>query len=310
MKRTILLWLCLLMICGGALAAEDFPPLNEQGFLDEGEFLYESEEEGIWRYCGQSLWVEITRRSQAKPKLTWFEAEVRSTPDSLWHMVPAKPEDRWKGDEYPYKIARSSRTVLAINSDFAQLRMKQRKRVGIIIRDGVIVSDKTLAKNKGTFPNLDTLALYPDGNMAVFASNELKATEYLEQGATDVLAFGPWLIRDGKANTAGLKKYGTTRAPRAGIGMVEPGHYWAIMIEGRNSRSNGASVAALGQLLLDKGCQVGFNVDGGQTCAMVFMGRQLCLMLNASNRKISARRTAEILGIGVSDLVAAPTDPF
>ena len=41
--------------------AEDgsFPELNENGFLDEGEFIYENPADGIWRYCSRTLRVEI-----------------------------------------------------------------------------------------------------------------------------------------------------------------------------------------------------------------------------------------------------------
>ena len=312
MKRLIGVCLAVLLMLAACAAAEEggFPELNEAGFLDSGEFVYENEEEGVWRYCGDTLRVEIIRYIQKSPKLTWYEAEVFTRGDTVWHMIPADPENRWKGDEYPYHITRANRTVLAINSDYAQLRMKQKSRVGIILRDGEIVSSKTNAKNKGTFPNLDTLALYPDGNMEVFWSNELTAEEYVERGATDVLAFGPWMIRDGELNTTGLKKYGTSRQPRAGIGMVEPGHYWAIMTEGRSSRSSGASVAGLAELFAARGCRIAFNLDGGQTSTMVFMGRQLCEIKNSYNRQISARRTAEILGIGTSELVASMDDPF
>ena len=75
----------------------------------------------------------------------------------------------------------------------------------------------------GTFPNLDNLALYADGNMEVYYSDEKTAQEYQEMGAVDVLAFGPVLVRDGQLNTEALEKYGTSHAPRTAIGMVEKG---------------------------------------------------------------------------------------
>lgn len=286
-----------------------FPPLNEAGFLDEGEFLFEDEQAGVWRYAGQTLRVEIIRRTQEKPKQIWYEAEVWSRDGDVFRMIPNNPEKRMKSQEYPYKIARKNRTVLAINSDFAQLRITQKKRVGILLRDGEILSERTLAKNKGTFPNLDTLALFPDGDMQVFYSNEKTAEEYVEMGALDVLAFGPFLIRDGELNKAGLKKYGTSSAQRTAIGMVEKGHYFAMMLEGRHANSRGAGVSFLAEKLLEKGCTVAFNLDGGQTSTIVFMGHQLC-QIGKTKRNASSRKTAEILGIGTSDLVRALDDPW
>lgn len=34
-----------------------WPELNEKGFLNEGEFVYWGDEEGIWRYCSSTLKV-------------------------------------------------------------------------------------------------------------------------------------------------------------------------------------------------------------------------------------------------------------
>ena len=310
LRRILTMLLTLLALCGAAVAEGEFPELNAEGFLDEGEFVYENEEEGVWRYVSSTLKVEIIRCEQTeKPKQRWYEAEIWSREGDVFSMIANNPEKRMKSQEYPYKIARKNRTVFAINSDFAQLRMTQKKRMGIIIRDGGILSERTVAKNKGTFPNLDTLALFPDGDMQVFWSDEKKPEEYLEMGATDVLAFGPWLIRDGELNEKGLKKYGTSAAQRTAIGMVEKGHYFAMMLEGRLNDAKGAGVSFLAEKLLEKGCQVAFNLDGGQTSTMVFMGRQIC-DISTKKTNVSSRKTAEILGIGTSELVRTLGDPW
>lgn len=290
----------------GTDAAADgaFPALNEQGFLDEGEFVFQDKKNGVWRYASQTLKVEIHRRSSAKPKMVWYEAEIWSAAGETFRMLANDEEHRMKSQDWPYKIARKHQSVFAMSSDYAQLRIAQHKRVGILVRNGEIVSERTLPKNKGVFPNLDTLALLPDGDMQVFWSDEKKAKDYVAMGATDVLAFGPWLIRDGELNTKGLKKYGTGRAPRAAIGMVEPGHYIALMAEGRHNQSNGASITFMAEKLKELGCTVGFNLDGGQTSTMVFMGKQIVHIGKTKGKNASARKTAEILAIGTSDQVA------
>ena len=290
-------------------AADGFPPLNAEGFLDEGEFVFADEENGVWRYCSQTLRIEINRRTQAKPKLVWYEAEIWAAEGEAFRMLPWDASDRWKKLNYPYQIARRHRTVFALNSDFAHLRISKRMVVGIVIRDGEIVSSRTNKKNKA-FPNYDTLVLMPDGDMRVYWSNELKAKDYAEMGAADVLAFGPYMIRDGELNRTALKKFATGSAPRTAVGMAEKGHYFAIVTEGRNKRSNGCSVKFCGERLLELGCTLAFNLDGGQSSAMVFMGRQLNLVTNDYGNKASARKAAEILGIGTSETVAAEEDPF
>ena len=290
--------------------ASEFPPLNEDGFLDEGEFVYSDNEEGLWRYASSTLWVEIHRIIQPKPARTWYEAEIRCAAGSeMPHMIPNDPEKWLKSTAYPHKIARKNQTVVAISNDYAQLRYRQKARMGIIIRDGKIYSEKTRKKGANQFPTLDTLVLLPDGDMQVFDSDEKTAQEYLEMGARDVLAFGPWLIRDGKMNEYALNKYGKSSAERVAVGMVEKGHYWFMMLEGRIKRSKGAGISFLAEKLRDKGCRTAFNLDGGQTACIVFMGHQLCKMVDGKRNK-GSRVTADLLGVGTSELVAAMDDPW
>ena len=291
-------------------AEGDFPALNASGFLDSGEFLYENDEEGIWRYASETLWVEIHRIIQAKPARTWYEAEIRcGEGGEVPRVISYDPEKPMSKRTYPYKIARTWQTVIAVSTDFAWNRYLNKARTGILMRDGKIWSEKTRKKGAKQFPNLDTLALFPDGDMRVFDSDELKAEAYTEMGARDVLAFGPWLIRDGQLNEAALKQYGKSKAERVAVGMAEKGHYWFMMLEGRITRSKGDGITFLAEKMMEKGCQVAFNLDGGQTASIVFMGHQLCKMDNKNHNKAS-RVSAEILGVGTSPLVRGLDDPW
>ena len=315
-RRAFILLLALMLLWGGTVTAEEegeFPALNDAGFLDSGEFVYENDEKGVWRYASDTLKIEIFRREQKKPARVWYEAEVFCAEGSAGPRMVANDPENWKKSanmEYPYKICRKTGTVLAISSDFAQLRIQQKKgRPGIIIRDGKIISDRTKKKGAKEFPNLDCLAIWPDGDMQVFYSNEKTAQEYLDMGAVDVLAFGPILIRDGELNEEGLKKYGTSHAQRTAVGMVEKGHYFFMMLEGRIKRSKGDGIRFLAEKLKDKGCTVGFNLDGGETATIVFMGHQLC-RLKDKRKPLSSRRTSDVLGVGTSDSLPSLKDPW
>ncbi|MBR2286921.1 MAG: phosphodiester glycosidase family protein [Clostridia bacterium] len=298
----------------GAAKAEDavftdptsvvWPQLNSEGFLDEGEYVYFNSELGLYRYAGQDLKIEIIRKQTTKPKRIWYEAEIFARGEEIFRAIPYSTTKRMTSLAYPYKIARRNQTVFAINGDFAHLRISQKARPGILLRGGEIISDRTGQKNRKLFPNLDTLAILPDGDMQVFWSDEMEAEAYQEMGAVDVLAFGPFLIRDGELNEVALKKYGTGSAQRTAIGMVTPGHYYAIMVEGRHKQSTGAPIRFVAERLFSLGCSVGMNLDGGQSSCMVFMGYQISKMVNTSGNVASARRSAEILGIGTSALVA------
>lgn len=310
----LMAFVAVLSVLAVSAAGEDenkaFPELNEDGFLDSGEFVYENAEDGIWRYASETLWVEVIRYTQQKPARVWYEAEIRCAEGAeVPHMIPNDPDKWMKSTEYPYKIARKNGTVIAVSSDYAQLRINQHSTVGIVIRNGTVISEKTKKKSNKKFPVLDMLAIWPDGEMKVYDRNEITASELAEAGVRDVLAFGPWLIRDGKLNETALKKYGTSHAQRTAVGMVEKGHYWFMMLEGRITRSNGDGISFLAQKLLDRGCTVGFNLDGGQTSSIVFMGHQLCKMDN-KKRNASSRITADILGVGTSSLLPALKDPW
>ena len=312
MRHIIGLLLAAVLLVGSSLAEEPgaFPELNGQGFLDSGEFLYEDADAGVWRYASETLRVEILRKQQDKPRELWYEAEIWCAPGSEGpRMVANDPENWARGTEYPYKIARKHRLVLALSGDYAHLRVQQKKRVGTVIRNGEIISERTYAAGSSHFPNLDCLALYPDGDMRVYDSDEKTAAELLAEGAADVLAFGPWLIRDGVLNEAGLEKYGRSTAQRVAVGMVEKGHYFFMMLEGRIERSKGAGISFLAERLLERGCTLGFNLDGGQTASIVFMGHQLCKMDNRK-RNLSSRRTSDVIAVGVSELVALPEEPW
>ena len=288
----------------------DFPELNASGFLDDGEFIYQDAAEGVWRYCSDALRITIDRRTSEKPKLMWYEAHIWTAPGEGFRMIAHDAEKRMKSLQYPYKIARENRTVFAINGDFAHMRISKKMKVGILLRNGEVLSSRTYAHNKGAFPNLDNLAIYPDGLMEVYWSDERTAADYVEMGVRDVLAFGPVLVRDGELNTPALKKYATSKAQRVGIGMVSKGHYVAVLAEGRTKDAKGADIAWLAEQMRGMGCSCAFNLDGGQSACMLFLGRQLNQDTNKLGNRASARKAAEILGIGTSEAVAKENDPF
>ena len=84
--------------------------------------------------------------------------------------------------------------------------------------------------------------------------------------------------------------------------MIEPGHYVAVLAEGRLGHSKGITMTHLGKLMRSKGCQVAFNLDGGNTAVMVFMGKQLNEIAKAYG-STKARPTSEVMAIGHSDQV-------
>ena len=76
-----------------------------------------------------------------------------------------------------------------------------------------------------------------------------------------------------------------------------------MMLEGRHKGSVGAFLDFLADRMMEKGCSLAFNLDGGETACILFMGEQLNIVGGSKNKGSNGRRTTELLGIGVSDMV-------
>ncbi|MHC1787093.1 MAG: phosphodiester glycosidase family protein [Christensenellales bacterium] len=234
-------------------------------------------------------------------------AEIWVRPGSEgFRMVPHgeafASQDRKAFVAKPADIAKAKRLIFSMDGDYYLYRVGRARSVGsgypigVEIRAGELLFDRPASPKRNTYPPLDMLALFPDGDMAVYKANELTAQDLLALGARDVLSFGPILVRDGQIDRS-YTTYGTSLQPRAGIGMFEKGHYLAIIVEGRIKASQGMTCLELAELFAKYQCPTAFNLDGGWTSAMVFMGRQLN-QLDKSGVKDNAREQSEVMGIG------------
>ena len=285
------------------------PAPNAKGFLDEGEYLYSSEDEGLWIYVSQTSKVIIQRKYDATQPLTWFEADLYGDLDAgeMLRTVQNDPEKMGKVRVDATETAKKHNVVFAMNTDYYTYRVavNNNRHTGVVIRDGRILYDDPYTEKQVTnsmFPNLDMLAFMPDGSLKVYHSWEKTAQEFIDEGVQTVYSFGPYLLLDGKVSERAYAN-NENKNPRCAIGMVEPGHYVAIMCEGRLKRSAGVTISYLAKMMRAKGCQVAFNMDGGQTAVMVFMGKQLNQIGAYDGGKTNSRPTSEVLSFGTSEQV-------
>lgn len=292
-----------------SMEIEGFPLLTTEGFLPEGseEYIFIDEEKGEWRYCSDKLRIEILKHERIFEKnriARYFTAEI-VTPEGTqpFKTYPFCENRTVNRDAYKAKqsdIARQHNLVLAFGADYYIYRTgRPGVRVGVEIRDGQILFDDPSSKPKLTFPPLDMMALYPDGDMKVFTQREVSAEELLLSGASDVFSFGPWLIRDGELNES-YDNFGYNPNPRMALGIVEPGHYYLLVSEGRINVSRGLKCKESGYILNELGCKTAFNLDGGWTTSIIFMGSQLNQLDNNGVHN-NARTQNEVIGVGVSD---------
>jgi hypothetical protein len=289
----------------GPLPFTAWPPLTEDGFLLTDEqsatkvFVYRDEKAGQWIYISTTLKVEIARYSGKfeHKNVVWFIADIRFKEPEHFRAFSADPQRPSRYLERPEKIARNNHVVYAQNGDFFSFRLSNKERVGLIIRNSKLLHENTYTHPVAKIPPLDELALYADGHVEMHVPGELSGEDYLNKGALDVLAFGPILIKDSVKDTR-LKKSFTNREPRSAIGIIAPGHFVGIMVEGRNKRSAGASLSFVADRLLEKGCYEAYTLDGGQTAAMIFMGNNV--MSSGIYRGYQrTRRQQDIVGIGI-----------
>ena len=281
------------------------PSRTEEGFLANGEeeFVYTDEQEGIWIYLTPSLSIDLRRyedKSDKKNPVVWFEADIHASPESPMTAYLTQGK-KYQGKAYttPVKLARENHVVLAFADDNFGDRWNAGNKTGVIVRNGQIIGEKTFADGKGKFPNLEVLALFNDGSMKTFASDAHTAQEYIDMGAVDTYAFGPILIQNGELSEYMQRsEYYSYHEPRCAIGMIEPYHYYLLVVKGRTSDSNGVYLTWLANNMLNHGVQEGINLDGGGTTAIVFLGQ----ILNWSSVK-QLRQTTSITGFGVSELV-------
>ena len=269
---------------------------------DTEEYVYEDSVNGLWIYQSPGLSIVINRYETTLKKndqILWFEVDIRCSPEEplrAWLTESKRPGTIFRN---PLETALKNRAVLAFCDDHYGDRVSKNRVVGIIIRNGVVYSDKTRKGGSAAFPNLDLLAVFQDGSMKTFSSDAYTAQEYLDMGVVHTYAFGPTLVRDGQLTEEMLDtKRFTDRAPRCALGMIEPWHYYMVVVKGQSDDSEGSTVPWVAQRMLEAGVQEALNLDGGGTSTLMFMGKLL-------NRRTVAnlRETTSISGFGVSELV-------
>ena len=296
---------------------------DENGYLTEGEFVFEDADLGLWAYLSPTLQVQIIQYDGKWDKLNqrWFVADIRFDPEvesfmsHEWYQEDVTGLDvlgklqkngLTRGDFknqaiWPKTLAQADRMVIACNGDFHLGRVDGEEAVGNILRQGEVLYD---AKGgKLSFPNLDCAAFFPDGSMKVYDFDETSATALQAEGARDMVSFGPWLVRDGELRDY-TGNYYDHRDPRLAIGMVESGHYIIIDCEGHipNKGPQGLTLNELGALLYYNGANQAINMDGGNTSVLIFMGEKL----NRTGKVTvitTPRNQNELFGVGKSELV-------
>ena len=296
------------VLVSGALRA-DAPATEEdedsyfRSADDPEEVVIEDWDNEHWEYRTDTLSIIIDRihifDAENRP-VCYCVAHVRMRGDDAFRAAVRGEEGGTESNEIPYEMARRYQAVLAVTGD--NLSVNEPDLKGIIIRNGKIYNRRKAA---------DTMALMPGLSMQIFAPDEITAEELLEMGVTNAFSFGPTLIRDGVVNFNARRAEITGRNPRVGVGMVEPGHFVVITVDGRLAAySHGVTLNNFMHIFYLQGCKQAYNLDGGSSTAMVFMGEYLNAHKLFEGSGPGQRRLPDMLLWGKSGLVPDKDDPL
>ena len=269
---------------------------------DPQEVVVNDPENEHWAYRSDTLSILIDRihltRASGEP-ITCCVAQIRMRgEDAFFAGVRNDNPLAQPGLEHAWRMARRYRAVLGITGDnLIQAEVDQK---GILMRNG-----KVYSRNQAE----DIMAFDPDElTIRIYKPGTISAEELLAQGVLNTFSFGPTLLNDGVRGKSTSRSNLERANPRSGLGMVEPGYFIAITVDGRQKdHSVGMTLQEFTQLFYLYGCRVAYNLDGGASTAMIFMGESLSQHSGIGSDV--QRPWTDGLFWGTSDLVPGVDDP-
>lgn len=232
-------------------------------------------------YKDDNISIEIT--TSRTSNTTYYVADISVS--SAEYLKTALANDTYGRNikDTTSSIAEKKNAIFAINGDYYGFR-----DYGYVIRNGVLYRD---VANNGN----DALVIDENGNFSIVNESEVSAKELLNNGAWQVLSFGPRLVENGEVVVGKNEEVAQAKTsnPRTAIGQVDELHYIIIVADGRTTESEGLSLYELGQIMKDYNCTTAYNLDGGGSSTMYFNGE---VVNNPTNGKGSSERS-------VSDIV-------
>lgn len=267
------------------LAVSEAPVVTATPFVDnepdvQGSFIHkfadkftsgeviETEENGVYIYKSANLNITITPDTYEFPyydstkKADYYFVDFYVSDVTCISTCFAKDKFGSGYREWVTDMAKRTGAIVAVNGDYCGMREN-----GVVIRNGEVYRTR-----HSTF---DACALYWDGSMETFASEDWTSDMLIKKGAYQAWSFGPQLL---DKNGQPCKSFNATdavikRNPRTAIGYFEPGHYCFVVVDGRSDDSFGVTMQVLAELMQSLGCKCAYNLDGGQSSMLTWRDR-------------------------------------
>ncbi len=184
-------------------------------------------------------------------------------------------------------MAESKGAILAVNGDYYGAQTK-----GYVIRNGVLYRDTSAG-------NQEDLVIMQDGSFRIINESSVSASDLLNEGAQQLLSFGPALITDGTISVDQDDEVGQAMAsnPRTAIGIIDDCHYVFVVSDGRTDESEGLDLYELAEFMETLGVETAYNLDGGGSSTMYFNG-QIINNPTTNGNSESERSVSDIVYIG------------
>ena len=182
-------------------------------------------------------------------------------------------------------IASDHNAILAINGDYYGAQEK-----GYVIRNGVVY--------RATAKGADVFCVFADGTVKVVSDRAYSAEELVQMGVWQAFSFGPALIENGSVAVNASTEVGKAMAsnPRTAIGLIDTNHFVFVVSDGRTEESEGLSLYQLAAFMKSLGVKTAYNLDGGGSSTMVFLGE---IVNNpTTNGRIKEREVSDIVYVG------------
>lgn len=277
------------------------PDPNDQYFRQPGEaeevVVFDNEKD-YYSYRSDTLSVEIQRYDSVNANerpLRYYVAHLRTRDANAFRPGFSSYRESGMDPSDPFAMSRRYKAVLAITGD--NMTHSDAKNKAAILRAGRKYLDN---------PSGSTMVLSPDGmSMFICYGQTTRAQDLLDMGVMNTFSFGPELIVDGKLNENADGHYLSKHNPRVGVGLVEDGHFVIIVVEGRVSKySYGVRLGEFAQLFMQEGCTQAYNLDGGASSCLLFMGEYVNKRMPNQYRDIP-----DMLMWGYSELVPGVNEP-
>ena len=243
---------------------------------------FKSYEPGSLRYETERLRVAIEQKK--KDGMTYFVCDIQMMDVSQLRSAFAGDDFRSGIYEAVSDIAMRYSPVLAINADFCRYH-----RNGVIIRNGELKRKQNITKHH-------LMIVDENGDFSALTDRSEKqgvvADRLVRQNTWQTFEFGPVLVQNGEAaklpNSFYVNCHDGYYEPRTAIGQIGPLHYIVIVVDGRREGySTGATIPQLQQLFLDEGAQFAFNLDGGGSTTLYFLGEVINMPAGGKERSVS-----------------------